>query len=340
MDWKSAFEEIEKIKQEAQVEINQAGDLSQQETWRVKYLGRKGRLAVLTSLLANSPAEIRPKLGQAVNELKNYLQALLKKVSKEKKVSRKGKNLSLPGKPAISGLLHPLTLTTRRMVEIFVRMGFGVYTGPDIETDFNNFEALNMPVDHPARDMWDTFYLNQEGTLLLRTHTSPVQIRVMKELTPPFRVVAVGRCFRRDLLDASHSPVFHQLEGLMVGKRISFAHLKGILIYFCQELFGKQTRVNFTPSYFPFTEPSAEVSISCVICRGQGCPTCSRTGWLEILGCGMVHPQVFRKVGYNPDEFSGLAFGIGIERTAMLLHGITDIRFFLQNDLRFLRLFT
>ncbi|HOL66619.1 MAG TPA: phenylalanine--tRNA ligase subunit alpha, partial [bacterium] len=249
----------------------------------------------------------------------------------------KGQNLSFPGKEIFPGCLHPLTQTTRLMVNIFVRMGFGVYTGPDMETDYYNFEALNMPADHPARDMWDTFYLNEQHTRLLRTHTSPVQIRVMEKMKPPFRIVAVGRCFRRDPLDASHSPVFHQMEGLMVGSDISFSQLKGLLIYFCQELFGSETRVKFLPSYFPFTEPSAEVSISCVICKGTGCATCGRTGWLEILGCGMVHPRVFRAVGYDPETVTGFAFGMGIERIAMLRHGIADIRFFLQNDLRFIR---
>jgi len=226
------------------------------------------------------------------------------------------------------------------MVGIFSSMGFGVALGPDIETDFNNFEALNMPPDHPARDVWDTFFLDRRTGILLRTHTSPVQVRVMQKMKPPLRVVAVGRCFRRDAFDASHSPVFHQMEGLMVGDSISFAHLKGVLVHFVSQFFGPEVSVKFTPSYFPFTEPSAEVSISCVLCAGAGCPTCGQSGFLEILGAGMVHPQVFRNVGYDPRKVTGFAFGMGVERSAMIKYGISDIRHFTQNDLRVLRQFS
>ncbi len=336
MDWQELLRKIEEIKKQAAGEMSRISEASEKEQWRIKYLGRKGHLHQLTSLVGKAPLQLRRKLGAEINNLKQYLLALYQE--KKEAIRDTGfLNVSLPGHRVSSGQLHPLTTATREMVKIFTRMGFGVYTGPDMETDYYNFEALNMPANHPARDMWDTFYLNEEGTRLLRTHTSPVQIRVMEKITPPFRIIAVGRCFRRDPLDASHSPVFHQMEGLMVGSDICFSHLKGILIHFCQEFFGHGIKVKFSPSYFPFTEPSAEVSISCVICGGTGCTTCSRKGWLEILGCGMVHPRVFQAVGYEKDKIRGFAFGMGVERIAMLRHGITDIRFFLQNDLRFIQ---
>jgi phenylalanyl-tRNA synthetase alpha chain len=218
-------------------------------------------------------------------------------------------------------------------------MGFGIAEGPEIETDYYNFTSLNTPEEHPARDIWDTFYIDKKNNILLRTHTSPVQVRIMEKYKPPLRIIAPGKCFRRDAFDSSHSPMFHQIEGLMVDKNIKFIHLKGILSYFIHEFFKKEVKVVFSPSYFPFTEPSAEVSISCVICDGKGCSTCGNTGFLEILGCGMVHPNVFKNVGYDIENYTGFAFGMGVERLAMLKYGIDDIRHFYFNDLRFLEQF-
>ena len=219
-------------------------------------------------------------------------------------------------------------------------MGFGVVTGPEIETDYYCFTALNIPDEHPAKDVWDTFYISEKDKVLLRTHTSPVQVRIMEKTEPPLRVVAVGKCFRRDDVDSTHSPVFHQMEGLMVDEGINFAHLKGILTHFITQMFGDSVKVKFTPSFFPFTEPSAEVSMSCNVCKGKGCSTCHNNGYIEVLGCGMVHPQVFRNVGYDTAKYTGFAFGMGIERLAIIKYGITDIRYFYQNDLRFIRQFS
>jgi len=335
------LQEIDRVRDEARRQIAGTTDAAALEAWRVAYLGRKGKLLSLTRAISSLPADARPEAGRRVNALKKELEDLaadaLGRVGRRQASQQ---NLSFPGRRIETGSLHPLTLVLREMVGIFSSMGFGVALGPDIETDFNNFEALNMPPDHPARDVWDTFFLDRRAGVLLRTHTSPVQVRVMQRMKPPLRIVAVGRCFRRDAFDASHSPVFHQMEGLMVGDGISFAHLKGVLVHFISRFFGPQVSVKFTPSYFPFTEPSAEVSISCVICAGAGCPTCGQTGFLEILGAGMVHPQVFRNVGYDPRKVTGFAFGMGIERSAMIRYGISDIRHFTQNDLRVLRQFS
>jgi len=323
-------EEIEKVVHEVDF-----------ENWRIKFLGRKGEINRLFSLLSSLKDDLKPVVGKEINEIKNTLISIFEeKKRKIQKETSEGKfNLSFPGKTPEFGNIHPLTKIMREMSGIFEKMGFGIFTGPEIETDYYNFEALNTPDDHPAKDIWDTFYLDYKNKILLRTHTSPVQIRVMEKLKPPFRIIALGKCFRRDAFDASHSPVFHQMEGLMVDKNINFSHLKGVLSYFLKEIFGEKIKVKFTPSYFPFTEPSAEVSISCVICGGKGCSTCGNSGFLEILGCGMVHPQVFRNVGYDPEEISGFAFGMGVERIAMLKYKINDIRIFYQNDLRFLHQF-
>ena len=323
-------EEIEKVVNEVDF-----------ENWRIKFLGRKGEINRLFSLLSSLKDDLKPTIGKEINEIKNTLISIFeeKKIKIQREKTEGKFNLSFPGKTPFYGNIHPLTKIMREMSGVFERMGFGVFTGPEIETDYYNFEALNTPEDHPAKDIWDTFYLDYKNKILLRTHTSPVQIRVMEKIKPPFRIVALGKCFRRDAFDASHSPVFYQMEGLMVDKNINFSHLKGVLNYFLKEMFGEKIKVKFSPSYFPFTEPSAEVSISCVICGGKGCSTCGNSGFIEILGCGMVHPQVFRNVGYNPEEISGFAFGMGVERIAMLKYKIDDIRIFYHNDLRFLHQF-
>jgi len=329
--------QCERIYREGEEEIKRVKSKEELEKWRVKYLGRKSELNAIFSKIPQLPSESKPVVGRKLNEIKTKLKNIFEEKKEKIEEIISTFNLSFPGKTPEIGSYHPITLTIRKMSSIFIKMGFGIATGPEIETDYYNFEALNTPPDHPAKDIWDTFYISEKEKILLRTHTSPVQIRVMEKIKPPLRIIAVGKCFRRDAFDASHSPVFHQMEGLMVDKGINFAHLKGTLVYFLTEFFGKDIKIKFSPSYFPFTEPSAEVSISCVICGGKGCSTCGNTGYLEILGCGMVHPQVFRNVGYNPDEWTGFAFGMGIERIAMLKYRISDIRYFYQNDIRFLK---
>ena len=314
------------------------------EQVRVRFLGRQGELTqLLRSLGALPPAE-RPLVGAAANEAKRDLEALLDARLEaardaERASERRGQrlDLTLPGRRPARGTLHPLTRVHDEIVTIFAGLGFSVAEGPDVETDYYNFEALNIPADHPARDMQDTFYL--PGGLLLRTHTSPVQVRTMLAQTPPVRIVVPGRVHRRDVPDASHLPVFHQVEGLAVDRHVTMADLKGTLELFAREMFGPRSRIRFRPSFFPFTEPSAEVDVVCFLCGGEGCRVCKQSGWLEILGSGMVHPQVLRNVGYDPEEVTGWAFGMGIERIAMLKFGIDDIRLFYENDLRFLRQF-
>ena len=287
--------------------------------------------------------EDRPAFGRMVNELKSLVERLLedkekelKELEKLKKLESERVDITLPGRlPAIGGV-HPITLVMEEIVDVFRSMGFQVAEGPEVEDDYHNFEALNIPPDHPARDMQDTFYI-KEG-ILLRTHTSPVQIRVMTKYPLPIRIIAPGKVYRRDF-DVSHTPMFHQVEGLLVDRDVTFAELKGTLEEFARRIFGEGTKVRFRPSYFPFTEPSAEMDIGCVICGGEGCRVCKGTGWLEILGCGMVDPEVFRSVGYDVSQVTGYAFGLGVERIAMLKFGIDDIRLFFENDLRFLRQF-
>lgn len=310
---------------------------------RVKYLGKKGELtSVMKGLGALSPEE-RPAIGQLVNTVKERLEqeieATLRKVrekAKEEKLACERVDISLPGRKKPLGSKHPITLVTEEIVSIFAALGFAVAEGPEVEHDFYNFEALNFPKDHPARDMQDTFFVGEN--VLLRTHTSPVQVRTMLNQPPPVRIIAPGTVYRCDS-DATHSPMFHQIEGLMVDKGISFGDLKGVLTLFTNQLFGSDIGVRLRPSFFPFTEPSAEVDIACVICRGKGCRVCKDTGWLEILGAGMVDPEVYRHVGYDSELYSGFAFGMGIERIAMLKYGIADMRLLFENDLRFLRQF-
>ncbi len=333
-------ERLRQIEEEALKAIKEAAG-QELERLKVKFLGRKGELTAILKGLGKLPAEERPKVGKLANLAKRRIEDAIRqrldqlKAADHQKIIQ-GFDPTLPGRRPFEGHLHPITITMNQVCSIFEKMGFSVAQGPEIELDFYNFEALNIPPDHPARDMQDTFYVDDK--VLLRTHTSPIQIRTMERIKPPLRIIAPGKVYRCDS-DVTHTPMFHQVEGLMVDKAISFADLKGILTHFAQEIFDRQTKVRFRPSFFPFTEPSAEIDIQCVMCRGEGCRVCSQTGWLEVLGAGLVHPAVFRHVGIDTEIFSGFAFGLGIERIAMLKYGINDIRLFYDNDLRFLTQF-
>jgi len=334
------LEEIEKLKKEIWESFEKIENLSQLEKFRIKYLGKKGEITSYIKLLKDFPLEEKKRLGKELNELKSQLEKKLK--SKETEILFKeedkdlGLDLTLPGRFPSVGTLHPISQIIDELCEIFSRLGFEVVTGPEIETEYYNFTALNIPDWHPARDMQATFYLKNGA--LLRTHTSPMQIRAMLERTPPLRIVAPGKVYRCDA-DVRHSPMFHQIEGLMVDENVSFTDLKGILTYFAKEIFGEKTKVRFRPSYFPFTEPSVEMDIECVICHGKGCRVCGEAGWIEILGAGMVHPEVFKAVNYDTNIWQGFAFGLGIERIAMIRYGVEDIRMFFENHLMFLQSF-
>lgn len=314
--------------------------LSDLEKFRIAYLGKKGLLTSLMKSLGRLCPEERPEAGQAVNRLKNELTKRFEEV-REKILAQKEESLALldvtlPGREPVRGHLHPITQVSQEICNIFRRMGFKVVEGPEVELDYYNFEALNIPPDHPARDMQDTFYVSEK--VLLRTHTSPMEVRVMEGQSPPVRIISPGKVYRRDS-DVTHTPMFHQVEGLLVDKGVTFGDLKGTLTSFVHQMFGRDTALRFRPSFFPFTEPSAEVDIRCVICRGKGCRTCKNTGWLEILGSGMNDPAIYAFVGYDPEVYSGFAFGMGVERVAMLKYGIDDIQLFYRNDMRFLRQF-
>ncbi|ADK84202.1 phenylalanyl-tRNA synthetase, alpha subunit [Desulfarculus baarsii DSM 2075] len=334
------FDELKALGAEAVRAIAQAADAAALEALRTSLMGRKGSLTQALRKTGGLPPELRPQFGALVNQVKAQVEAALDeakdRLGQGAAASGGALDLSLPGARQRRGRLHPVSQTERLILEVFGRMGFDVRESPEVETDWYCFEALNMPPDHPARDMQDTFYVDRG--VVLRTHTSPVQIHVMETTPPPVRVVAPGKTYRRDS-DATHTPMFHQVEGLLVDKGVSLAHLKGVLTEFLHQIFDADAPVRFRPSFFPFTEPSAEVDIGCVVCGGKGCRVCSHTGWLEIMGCGMVDPNVFRNVGYDPDEVSGFAFGMGVERIAMLRLGIDDLRMFYENDLRFLRQF-
>jgi phenylalanyl-tRNA synthetase alpha chain len=331
---------LEQIRAEALEWIQAAADSEAVQALSVHFLGRKGVLTQFLRHIATLPPDARPAAGQAANRLKTELeQALARRqavISATSQAADDHIDVSLPGKPAPAGSLHPLTRITSEICEIFGRMGFDIAEGPEVETDYYNFEALNIPKNHPARDMQDTFYVSDN--IVLRTQTSPTQPRVMEKTQPPVRIIAPGKVYRCDS-DLTHTPMFHQVEGLLVDEQVSFGDLKGVLSDFVHQIFDPQTSLRFRPSFFPFTEPSAEVDIRCTICRGAGCRVCSQTGWLEILGSGMVHPAVFEKVGYDPARYAGFAFGMGVERIAMLKYGIDDLRRFFENDLRFLRQF-
>ncbi|MEK7734707.1 MAG: phenylalanine--tRNA ligase subunit alpha [Pseudomonadota bacterium] len=334
---------MDTLRATGEAEIAAVGTLASLEDLRVRYLGKKGVVTEQLKLLGTLPPEERPAFGKRVNDVKEALALAIG--SRRDQLERDGLDarlqgetidVTLPGRGAGMGGLHPITRTLERLEAIFVSMGFSLADGPEIEDDYHNFEALNIPANHPSRAMHDTFYVDEHR--LLRTHTSPVQIRYLETQRPPLRVIAAGRVFRRDS-DVTHTPMFHQIEGLMVDEQVTFADLKGVLRDFLQNFFEKSLPVRFRPSYFPFTEPSAEVDIGCVICEAKGCRVCKQTGWLEVLGCGMVHPEVFRHVGIDSERFTGFAFGLGVERLAMLRYGVNDLRLFYENDLRFLRQF-
>jgi phenylalanyl-tRNA synthetase alpha chain len=338
-----AHPRVDAVAEEARAAIGGATSSSELEALRVRYLGRSGALTQILKSLGTLPAGERPLVGAAANEAKRELEAQLETrlretLAGERRQARERArpDLTLPGRRPARGSVHPLTRVREEIVAVFMGLGFSVAEGPQIETDFYNFEALNIPRDHPARDMQDTFYLSPET--LLRTHTSPVQIRTMRAQAPPVRIIVPGVVYRRDA-DITHSPMFHQVEGLAVDASVTMADLKGTLELFAREMFGARSKIRFRPSFFPFTEPSAEVDVLCFLCGGDGCRVCKQSGWLEILGSGMVHPQVLRNVGYDPEAVTGWAFGMGIERIAMLKYGVDDIRLFFENDLRFLTQF-
>jgi len=334
-------ESYEEIKNQSFKEIKEAEDSGRLEELRVKFLGRKGLLNSLFTQMGSIPQEERPQWGSKLNNLKKEIESIIKQRKAELNEVKQKEEFFDPTLPAnIFKLpsLHPLRKVMDEIVNIFVSMGFGVAYGPEIESNYYNFTALNIPADHPARDMHDTFYL-EDKDMVLRTHTSPVQVRMMEKYKPPYKFIAPGKCFRRDTIDASHSPAFHQVEGLMVNEHISFAHLKGVLDEFAKKIFPGEIITRFRPSFFPFTEPSAEMDIKCTICKGRGCPSCSGKGWLEIMGAGMVDPAVFEYCEIDYDKWQGFAFGMGVERIAMLKYGIHDMRHFYQNDIRFLEQF-
>lgn len=331
---------INQIYTEAVQEIDAASTAEAVHALNTKYLGRKGVVTHFLRNISSLPKEERPTAGKEANQVKQKIDAAcnlaIKKLLEAGQGEVPGIDVSLPGRAATTGTLHPITRITNEICDIFSRMGFAVVEGPEVENDYYNFEALNIPKNHPARDMQDTFYISDD--IVLRTHTSPTQPRVMEKQAPPVRIIAPGKVYRCDS-DLTHTPMFHQVEGLMVDKNVSFGDLKGTLTNFVHQMFDPQTKVRFRPSFFPFTEPSAEVDILCVICRGKGCRVCSKTGWLEVLGSGMVHPAVFENVDYDTSQFTGFAFGMGVERIAMLKYRIDDIRKYFDNDIRFLKQF-
>lgn len=338
-------EKIEAIKTAVMEELAKREHLQDIQDIRVKFLGKKGELTAIMKEMKNFSKEERPKVGQLVNTARNAIEEQLKEKLEEvkakelaAKIESEKIDITLPGRKPVTGHEHPLHQTLRLMEDSFLRMGFSIVEGTDIESDYYNFQCLNLPEDHPARDMQDSMYITDN--ILLRTHTSGMQARTLQSHKPnePFKIIAPGKVYRCDY-DATHSPVFHQMEGMIIDKNIRFSDLKGMLEDFLRDIFGEDTKVRFRASYFPFTEPSAEVDISCVMCGGEGCRVCSHTGWLEILGCGMVNPNVLRLNGYDPDVVTGFAFGMGVERIAMLKYGIDDLRLFYENDMRFLNQF-
>lgn len=341
---------LQRLQEETAARIAQARGEEELERMRTEYLGRKGKITLLFRDLRDVPADERPYWGAELNRLRGQCEEQigsrlkeLRSQAKRRRLEEETVDITLPGSRWVRGSIHPITQVMDQVIDIFLGMGFEIARGPDVEDDYHNFEALNIPKDHPARDMQDTFFVSQDR--LLRTHTSPVQIRVMESRQPPLQVIAPGAVYRHDD-DATHSPMFHQVEGFMVDHDVAFADLKGTLSSFLRRMFHEDTGIRFRPSFFPFTEPSAEIDIQCLICgggssaTGTGCRVCKGSGWLEILGAGMIDPEVFRFVGYDPEKFSGFAFGMGVERIAMLKFGIDDIRLFFQNDVRFLRQFS
>ncbi|WP_299592174.1 phenylalanine--tRNA ligase subunit alpha [uncultured Microbulbifer sp.] len=337
------MQELQSLTEQALALVEKAGDLAALDQVRVDYLGKKGQITALLKGLGKLSAEERPAAGAKINEAKQQVQeainarrTAMETAAIEEKLAKETIDVTLPGRGEEQGSMHPITRTLRRIEEIFQRLGFSVEQGPEVEGDYYNFEALNIPAHHPARAMHDTFYI--DPATVLRTHTSSVQIRTMEKTNPPLRIICPGRVYRCDS-DVTHSPMFHQVEGLVIDEGVSFAHLKGCIDQFLKAFFEADVPVRFRPSYFPFTEPSAEADIQCTNCGGEGCRVCSGTGWLEILGCGMVHPNVFASCDIDSEKYSGFAFGLGVERMAMLRYGVNDLRLFFDNDLRFLKQF-
>jgi len=337
------IEELDDLQRKAEAELAVAGTEAEFLSIRTRYLGRKGLLTGVLRNIGQVEPEKRPLFGKRSNEIKEFLSEKIDKALEEIAVLKKDEvllrdriDVTLPGRRVKCGRVHPIIQVSREICDIFAGLGFAVVEGPEVELDYYNFEALNIPKHHPARDMQDTFYI--EENIVLRTHTSPVQVRIMEKQKPPVRILSPGRVYRPDS-DISHTPMFHQIEGLLVDRGITFGDLKGVLTSFVRQMFGEDTALRFRPSFFPFTEPSAEVDIRCVICHGTGCRVCGQSGWLEILGSGMVDPEVFKSVNYDAEEFTGFAFGLGLERIAMLKFGISDIRLFFENDMRFLEQF-
>ncbi len=337
-------EQLKNIHVEAISAIENAIELQQIESIRIKYLGKKGELTAILKQMGKLSAEERPVMGQLANEYRSLIEKAIEEKTKnlqkellEKQLKEEEIDVTMPGKDVKLGAKHPLTIVMDEIKEIFIGMGFDIVDGPEVEYDYYNFEALNIPKDHPARDTQDTFYITDN--IVLRTQTSPVQIRTMEKTAPPIRVISPGRVYRSDAIDATHSPLFHQIEGLVVDKNITFADLKGTLEIFVKRLYGEDSVVRFRPHHFPFTEPSAEVDVQCFSCHGEGCRLCKNEGYIEILGCGMVHPKVLSTCGIDPEEYSGFAFGLGLERVAMRRYKIDDLRLFYENDVRFLEQF-
>ncbi|HPC86054.1 MAG TPA: phenylalanine--tRNA ligase subunit alpha [Smithellaceae bacterium] len=335
--------DLQQLEKDALAELEKVGDENSILAVRTKYLGRKGLLTGMLRNISSVPAEERRAFGMRCNEVKELLEKNIEEALRRQSEDRKAEvlagqqiDVTLPGRGIPAGRIHPVIQIRNEICGIFAAFGFSVVEGPEVELDYYNFEALNIPKDHPARDMQDTFYI--EDNMVLRTHTSPVQIRIMEKVKPPVRILSPGRVYRPDS-DVSHTPMFHQIEGLLVDRGVSFGDLKGILTAFLKKVFGEDTLLRFRPSFFPFTEPSAEVDIRCVMCGGGGCRVCGQSGWLEILGSGMVDPAVFQNVGYDPEVYTGFAFGLGLERIAMLKYGISDIRLLFENDIRFLKQF-
>jgi phenylalanyl-tRNA synthetase alpha chain len=340
------LERLKQLREDAERELETVSDPAALEQWRVSYLGKKGRLTLALRGVGKLPPQERPAVGRLANEIKTHLERAFKERAEElrrallaKELAEASIDVRLPGRQQSLGYLHITTQTLREIYAIFADMGFQVLRSGEVEDDLTNFQLLNMPPGHPARDMWSTFYTTRPG-VLLRSHTSPGQIHAMRKHYPrPIRVILPGKCYRYEQITTRSEQMFFQVEGLAVGHNITMADLKGVLVSFVRQMFGSERRLRFRPSYFPFTEPSAEVDIDCILCGGEGCQLCKHTGWLEILGSGMVHPTVLQNGGYDPEEFSGFAFGMGVERICMLKHGISDIRYFYSNDLRFLQQF-
>jgi len=335
---------IKEIRNKINLEVKIVKKIKDIEKIKNECLGRKGELTLLLRKLGSLSKEDRPKIGKLLHQHKKEIEELIQEKTieivrseKEKRIKSESIDISLLGKRMDRGTIHPIQLILKEIEEVFLGLGFKIEEGPEVELDYYNFEALNIPKDHPARDDQDSFFINND--ILLRTHTSPVEIRVMEKQKPPIRIIATGKCYRRDSTDSTHSPMFHQIEGLAVDENITFGDLKGVLTVFTHRIFGKDRKIRFRPGFFPFTEPSAEVDVSCLLCKGKGCQSCGYTGWLEIMGAGMTDPAVFKKVGYDSEKYSGFAFGMGVERIAMLKYGINDIRLFFENDLRFLKQF-